>query len=158
MRPGGHGIIFCSALQFQLWYDAFSFVIDNTEAPQSDSEDEFMDRDGSSESSDDRSPKCTREEDRKFMVDPAPMVFVDIPGHFYGVARIKNTSLYRSSEFAVHVVKKGLKREEAFALVDHSNFNYISSTHYPHVNVIDNIPRLDVGNGSESLIPRKVVR
>jgi len=67
---------------------------------------------------------------------------------------IKTTSLYRSSEFAVHVAKKGLKKEYACAPVDYSNFKYISSTHYSHVNVIDDVPRLDVGNASGSLIPK----
>jgi len=62
-----------------------------------------MDYDGGSDSNEDPSPKGTREDDRTFVVDPAPMVFVDITGHFYGITHIKTTSLYRSSEFAVHV-------------------------------------------------------
>ena len=149
LREGGHAFVFCSALQFKLWYDAFALctivVSSDDEDEQDEEESNQGDEEGRSGAEDPLEVNLPAERLRIFSLEPSPVLMNSIPGHYYTNAAITSTAFRRVSEMAVHVTKKGLNSKDAFALVNYDNFKFVSSCHPAWTNIIDNVPRLEEG-------------
>lgn len=118
LRPGGHGIIFCSYQQHRRWVKLFSEkMVDN--------EDE--------------------EKSSMFAVDPTPLITVRHSNHFTGNPVRSSCGLMNSAEYAVHVKKNGLRFSDELKMVNYRGFNHIKSTMQGFRNVIDNVKRLVPG-------------
>ena len=118
LRPGGHGIIFCSYQQHRRWVKLFSEKMNQNE----DEEDSNM-----------------------FAVDTTPLITVRHPNHFTGNPVRSSSALLNSAEYAIHVKKNGLRFSEESQMINYRGFNHVKSTMQGYRNVIDNVKGLVPG-------------
>ena len=120
LRPGGHGLIFCSPLQFKKWHDLSQKHV-------------------TMEVEDDEGPSQTREV-KSFSVEDIRLTFASVPGHMQQKPYMRK--LHRPSvvEGAVHFWRNGENFETALSMVEYSNYGHIPGWHRGYTNCIDNFP------------------
>jgi len=89
LKPGGHGVIFCSSLQFHLWF--FKLLSAEEEVPDFESD----------------TTGTIKKMEKIFQVESQPLTFVSQPAR---VVSKKHSSLHHHSvtEQAIHFWRKGL--------------------------------------------------
>lgn len=114
LRPGGHGIVFCSYQQHQQWMDLFN---------------------------DEKETNGTSND--VFSVDMTPLLFVRDNSNFTTNPTHRNSStLVNSVEYAGHVKKNGLSSTEEASMINLRGFNHVRCTLQGFRNVIDNVSGL----------------
>ena len=121
LRPGGHGIIFCSAQQFPEWRHAFL---------------EFHSRHA------DRSSSGKKGTGQTFNVDLVPLLFINKVNSNNSFPGRTSTSMQSNAEMAVHLKKNGLDYNSEKVMVNYKTFGYVNSRHGGTKNTIDNVPGL----------------
>lgn len=111
LRPGGHAVLFCTAQQFPIWQNLFQAVSSESEGPPS----------------------------RMFMVDNAPMTFVDHPSFHRNNPARKSCALASAVDFALHVKKNGKYFAEEEKMVNYKQFGFVSSSFPGYKNVISDV-------------------
>ena len=139
LRPGGHGIVFCSMRQFSQWYDLLSNYRRNQKAY--DEEEALKDAEDNRGASSDSAPNIVKLGRPIFHVDPAGIHMVRAKGHYNNNPFWKNKNLRNGVEHAIHFQKKVKKSQMDNVirkpLSTHSV--HVKSTHPTYVNVIDNV-------------------
>ena len=135
--PGGHGVIFCAALQFDMWHQ----LLANHMVGEDVDSDSGSDSDSSSNS--EKPVPCGRRTKAKkytFGVEDVPLNFIRARNHYNvppGLRRINHASI---AEHAIHFWKHGNGNNEALNSTDYSLKGFINSSHTGWTNVMDNIP------------------
>ena len=138
LKPGGHGIVFCSALQFRTWHNLLtSYSTYDTDGSDNDSSG------NSRKESGDMQRKREKESERKrrflFSVEDVPLYFVQAPGQH--LKKKGGTTRHHVSvvEMAIHFWKREFLLKEEQLKQDESSQGYIQSRHAPCTNCIDEI-------------------
>lgn len=128
LKPGGHVLIFCSAVQFGKWVRYFS--------TKTETEEEV----------DEENPEVQRKVRRRvFSVEQTPLKFIRAPGYYLSKPvgrRLTHTSM---TEYAFHAWKNGISQAANLDRVDYNNGGFIPSRFPGWTDTIDNIPRLTPG-------------
>ena len=123
LKVGGHGIIFCSPLQFHLWFHKLLSV-------QEEVEDFESDPSGN-----------TKKMEKVFQVEDHPLTLVKSAGGRKNMDR-KNLHHEKETDIAIHFWRKGLSNENAWKLVNYNSVPRCPTTHPAWSNVITNISHL----------------
>ena len=136
--PGGHGVIFCAALQFHMWHKILANHIVG-EGVDSDSD---SDSESDSIMDSEKPVPCggrTKAKEYTFRVEDVPLNFIRARNHYNvppGLRRINHASI---AEHAIHFWKIGSGNNEALSSTDYSLKGFINSSHTGWTNVMDNI-------------------
>lgn len=135
--PGGHGIVFCSMLQFQEWYDMIKSY-------EEDDDDDDDSEPGSGSGSVEEEKRVGREipKKKKYVFDAERIMMIYIRSEKnYG----RNPASYGLNhcnivEIAIHFWKRGSGSNEAVKATNYKPAGYIQSSHPVWTNVMNNIP------------------
>ena len=111
LKPGGHGLIFCSNMQFHLWHEILHAAQIEVEV----SDDEEVEK---------QIPSIKKRE-QVFYVENHPLVFVRRPGYYTSNPIRNNVNHVNVVDMAIHFWKKGLSPNEASKKV---NYNHPSTS------------------------------
>ena len=116
LRPGGHLVMFCSVRQFVIWQNLFQEYVTAPGDPP------------------------------VFQVSPCPLLLIPEAGAGGIVPYHSRVTHKNIAEFAIHAtrVRRGNKKETV-NMVSWQHHGFVHSTHAPHYNVIDGIPRFAQG-------------
>ena len=127
LRPGGHGLVFCSMLQFNSWFRLLLQHKETNTAPVESQEQSIY-------------PPNER---NTFRVDKVPLFFVPSSGQYASNPAFKKVSHTSIVQIAIHFWKPSEKGEDDLDRANYSNHGYIASKHPSWTNCLDNIPRLE---------------
>ncbi len=113
LKPGGHMVLFCSALQFSTWHKIFTTY---TGPP----------------------PSTTH----VFTVTAVPLLFIP-QRNVYPQKPFRRSLLHNNvAELALHLARIPQRYSEAFNQVQWQNHGYVHSTFPAYTNIVNNIPAL----------------
>ena len=125
LKPGGHGVIFCSDLQFGDWYNV---LVKETV-------------DDSDENGSEQRPPSTSSAKSVFVVEKKSLCFLRKPGYYNnGPNRHPNVHV-NMEEMAVHFWKRGGASSSVNRAVNYHHTSLTGSTYPLWTNVMTNIPR-----------------
>ena len=161
LRPGGHGIVFCSVLQFYEWFH----YLETYKGPQSEGptdaaasddgsdEEEVTSMNSDSEASQHSGEESADEGEEEeeddvvrnsvFFVDEVPLLFVRLPGHLYQMPGRKRYQRMNMAEVAIHFWKRGVPFKTGSEMVAYRNHGYMDGTYPAWCNVTINMPAID---------------
>lgn len=113
LRPGGHGVIFCSHHQFSHWVEALEGIV--------------------------TTPTGHQKPAQVFAIDPLPLHFIRNSNVFSAYPGRYSSTLVNTVEYAVHFKKIGNATREHPEVVSYKCHNFVKSTMQGYRNVIDNV-------------------
>lgn len=131
LKKGGHGLIFCSSLQFHTWFE----LLKEYTVCQEDGD------------SDEDSQPLRRMKISPFHVEEAMIHFQSSPGHYNRDPAKKSLAHMSVVQTAIHFWKKGTSEGDCDRILNYQCQGYVSSRHAAWTNCIDNIPRLGPEEG-----------
>lgn len=122
LKPGGHGVIFCSDLQFADWYKVLTSVM-------------------AEESNGSEGPSSRSSTTTMFVVEKKSLCFLRKPGYYNnGPKRHPNVHV-NMQEMAIHFWKRGGSSSSAARTVNYHHTTLTGSIYPSWTNVMTNIPR-----------------
>ncbi|MEM1002550.1 MAG: DNA methyltransferase, partial [Bacteroidota bacterium] len=123
LKPGGHGIIFCSDLQFKDWFLTLSKI--REEEPDYEADDSG----------------AVMKSVAKFKVESISLNFIRAPGYYQSNPVRNNLTHASVVERAIHFWRRGESLSEERKKVDYASTSSSSSTYPGWTNVVTNVQR-----------------